>query len=63
MRCKTEQVCHFSSLSRFCLGLKTISRRAARQLIVLRPKENIESEKKFCSKRCQQIVAGRQLRG
>src|ERR1700721_2907226 len=42
-----EQVCHFSSLSIFCLGCKTISRRAARRLIVLHPKQNIESELKW----------------
>jgi hypothetical protein len=33
-----KQVCHFSSLSIFCLGCKMISRRAAHRLIVLRPK-------------------------
>ena len=42
-----KQVCHFSSLSIFCLGCKTISRRAARRLIVLHPKQNIESELKW----------------
>jgi len=39
-----EQVCHFGSLSIFCLGCKTISRRAARRLIVWHPKQNIENE-------------------
>jgi hypothetical protein len=41
-----KQVCHFRSLSLslFCLGCKTISRRAARRLIVLHPKQNIESD-------------------
>jgi hypothetical protein len=42
-----KQVCQFSSLSIFCLGCKTISRRAARRLIVLDPKQNIESELKW----------------
>jgi hypothetical protein len=42
-----KQVCHFSSLSIFCLGCKTISRRAARRLIVLHPKQKIESELKW----------------
>ena len=37
----------FSSLSIFCLGCKTISRRAARRLIVLRPKQNMESGLKW----------------
>jgi len=31
---KIEQACHFSSLSRLCVGCKTNSRRAARRLIV-----------------------------
>jgi hypothetical protein len=31
----------------FCLGCKTISRRAARRLIVLHPKQNTESELKW----------------
>ena len=44
-RAKTS--CHFSSLSIFCLGRKTITRRAARRLIVLHPKQNIESELKW----------------
>jgi len=44
---QSEQVCHFSSLSRFCQGCKTISRRAARWLIVLRPKQIPESEPKW----------------
>ena len=44
---KIKQVCHFSSLSMFCLGCKTISRRAARRLIVLHPKQNIESQLKW----------------
>src|ERR1700721_108198 len=39
-----KPVCHFRSLSIFCLGCKTISRRAACRLIVLHPKQNIESE-------------------
>jgi len=43
---KINQICHFSSLSIFCLGCKAISRRAARRLIVLHPKQNIESEPK-----------------
>jgi hypothetical protein len=38
---------HFSSLSIFCLGCKTISRRAARRLIVLHPKHNLEGELKW----------------
>jgi len=42
-----EQVCHFSSLSIFCLGCKTSIRRGARRLIVLHPKQNIESELKW----------------
>jgi hypothetical protein len=42
-----KQVYHFGSLSIFCLGCKTISRRAARRLIVLHPKQNIESEQKW----------------
>jgi hypothetical protein len=42
-----EQVCHFSSLSALCLGCKTISRRVARRLIVLHPKQNIENELKW----------------
>jgi len=42
-----EQVCQFSSLPTFCLGCKTISRRAARRLIALHPKQNIESEPKW----------------
>jgi len=33
-----KQVCHFSSLSIFCLGCNMMSRRAARCLIVLHPK-------------------------
>jgi hypothetical protein len=41
-----EQICHFSSLDIFCLGCKTISRRSARELIVLHPKQNISSERK-----------------
>jgi len=36
-----KQVCHFSSLHIFCLRCKMISRRAARRLIVLHPKQNI----------------------
>jgi len=39
-----KQVCQFSSLSIFCLGCKIISQRAACRLIVLHPKQNIESE-------------------
>jgi len=42
-----KQVCYFSSLSVFCLGRKTISRQAARRLIVLHPKQDIESELKW----------------
>jgi hypothetical protein len=42
-----QQACHFSSLSIFCLGCKTIRRRAARRLIVLHPKQNIESDLKL----------------
>src|ERR1700731_3591451 len=45
-----EQVCHFSSLpifSIFCLGCKRISQRAARRLILLHPKQNIENELKW----------------
>src|SRR6202044_2702621 len=38
---------HVSSLSIFCFGCKTISRRTARRLIVLHPKQNIESELKW----------------
>jgi hypothetical protein len=50
----SKQACNFSSLSIFCLGCKTISRRAARRLIVLHPKQNIESELKWqtCSILC-----------
>ena len=57
-----KQVCHFSSLSVFCLGCKTISRRTARRLIVLHPKQNIESELKyknfvrFCVSKCIYII-------
>jgi len=39
-----KQVCHFSSLFIYCFGCKMISREAARGLIVLHPKQNIESE-------------------
>ena len=46
-----EHICHFSSLSIFCLGCKTISRRAAGRLIVLHPKQNIEGELKWLT--CQ----------
>ena len=42
-----KQVCHFSSLSIFCLRLKTISRRTARRQIVLHLIQNIESELKW----------------
>ena len=42
-----KQVWNFSSLSIFCLGCKTISRRAACRLIVLYPKQNVESELKW----------------
>jgi hypothetical protein len=42
-----NEVCHSSSLSIFSLGHKTISRRAARRLIVLHPKQNIKSELKW----------------
>jgi len=41
------QVCHFNSVCIFCLGCKTIGRRAARRLIVLRLKRNIERELKW----------------
>jgi hypothetical protein len=41
------KVCHFSSLSIFCFGCKTINWRAAHRLIVLDPKQNIESELKW----------------
>jgi len=35
-----KQICHFSQLSIFCLGCKTISRRAARRrLLVLHPNQ------------------------
>jgi len=42
-----KQVCHFRSLSIFCLGYKTISRRPARRLIFLHLKQNIESDLKW----------------
>jgi len=42
-----KQVGNFSSLNIFCLGCNTISRRAARRLIVLHPERNIESEQKW----------------
>jgi len=43
-----KQVCHFGSLSRFRLGFKTTSRRAAaRRLIVLHPEQSIDSELKM----------------
>jgi len=38
-----KQVCHFRSLSVFCLGCRAISWRAARLLIVLHPEQNTES--------------------
>jgi len=41
-----KQVCRFGSFSIFCLGCSTISRRAARQLIVWHPKQNREGELK-----------------
>jgi hypothetical protein len=41
-----KPVCHFSSLSIFCLGCKTISQPAS-WLIALHPKQNIESELKW----------------
>jgi hypothetical protein len=55
MRHKIKQICHFSSFSIFCVGCKTISRRAARRLIVLHRKQNIESELngKLVLARCQ----------
>jgi len=61
MRHKIEQVCHFSSLYVFCLGCKTISRRAARPLIVLYPEQNIYSEQKWqtVSTQCQANLAVR----
>jgi len=40
---KIQQVCHFSSL----FIIKTISRRAARRLVVLHSKHDIESELKW----------------
>jgi len=43
VRHKIYQVCHFSSLYIFCLGCKTISRRAARRLILFHPRQNLES--------------------
>jgi len=43
---KSNKSCHFSSISIFCLRCKTVSRRAARCLIVLHPKHNIETELK-----------------
>jgi len=42
----SKEVCRFGSLSIFCLGCKTIRWRAARLLIVLHLKQNIESELK-----------------
>jgi len=39
-----KQACHFGSVFVFCLGCKTVSRRAARLLIVLHPEQNMESE-------------------
>jgi len=36
--------CHFSSLSIYCFGCRTINRRAARRLIVVHPKKYIKSE-------------------
>jgi len=42
-----KQVCNFSSLSIYCLGCKTISRQAARRLIILHPKQNTETELKW----------------
>jgi len=42
-----KQFGHFTSLSTFCLGCKTISLRAARRLIVLHPKQNIQSGLKW----------------
>jgi len=47
LRIVPEQVCDFSSLSIFCLECKTFSRRAAQRLIVLHPRQNIESERKW----------------
>jgi hypothetical protein len=44
---KIYQICHFSSLSRICLGCKTISRRAAHRLNVLHSKQNLEIELKW----------------
>jgi len=41
-----KKFAHFSSLSIFCLGCKMISLRAARRLIALHRKQNIESELK-----------------
>ena len=42
-----KQVSHLSSFHIFCLGCITISRRAARRLMVLHPKQNIESDLKW----------------
>jgi len=42
-----EQVCHFGSLCVFCLGCKTISRRAARRLIALHHKQGVQIEQKW----------------
>jgi len=39
-----QQVCQLNSLSIFCLACKTISQRKALRVIVLRPKQKIESE-------------------
>ena len=67
-----KQVCHFSSLSIFAEDAKAISRRAARRLIALYPKQNVESEKngklvRFCASICiklqQQKNAVRQVKG
>jgi len=41
-----KQLGHVGSLALFCLECKTIIRRAARRLIALHPKQNIESELK-----------------
>jgi len=49
----------------FCLGCKTLSRRAARRLVVLHPKQNIESELngKLALAGCQGNLAVRQGMG
>jgi len=48
-----KQVGHLSLLSILCLGCKNDQWRAARRLIVLHPKQNIESELKWQT--CQML--------